>query len=292
MESVGRRRAPLNAAADGPNGMAAALRLVEVDGGVTESSFEEICRLLAPLDEGRRDEPLSDATGERESVDMDDVDQTVDERPEPPPVTRRFSEAMEFARAEHDGQVRKGTDIPYLSHLLAVAALAMEDAAADPGLVDRTEEVAIAAVLHDVVEDTIDRGRRRITVEMLAERFGDRVAHIVDGCSDATEPVAGGKKAPWKVRKEQYLEHLATADQATLCVSLADKRHNARCIVDDALAAEVDGTDFWGRFNAGPADQAWYYDELATAFERHRPGRTARELRRTVDQLRELAARA
>ena len=223
---------------------------------------------------------------------MGDEKQTGDREPNPPPVTRTFGKAMLFARSMHDGQVRKGTDIPYLSHLLAVAALAMEDAATDPDLMDRTETIAIAAVLHDVVEDTIDRGRRRVTVEQLRERFGDEVARIVENCSDVTEPDASGEKGPWSDRKQAYIDHLADADQATLCVSLADKRHNARCIVDDALAAEADGTDFWGRFNAGPDQQRWYYDELASAFERHRPGRYARELRRTVDELRDLVGRS
>ena len=211
---------------------------------------------------------------------------------DPPPVGGRFGEAVLFAIAKHDGQARKGTDIPYLSHLLAVAALAMEDAASDPELIDHTETVAIAAVLHDVVEDTIERGRCRVTVEMLANGFGDEVARIVADCSDVTEPTAAGGKAPWAERKREYINHLAEVGQASLCVSLADKRHNARCIVEDALAVEDDCTDFWGRFNAGPSDQAWYYDELATAFERHRPGRAAQGLRRTVDELRILVDRA
>ncbi len=248
----------------------------------------------APLDVGRYGYPLP-AAWEREPGEPREsgpMAPSTDQLPDPPPISGRFVEAVEYARSMHDGQVRKGTDIPYLGHLLAVAALAMEDAATDPDLVDRTEDIAIAAILHDVVEDTIDRGRRRVTVPMLRQRFGDEVASIVDGCSDATEPTADGDKGPWRDRKQAYVDHLAEADRATLCVSLADKRHNARCIVDDARAADVDGTDFWGRFNAGAADQAWYYGELASAFDRHRPGRAARELRRTVDELRNLAAHA
>ena len=96
--------------------------------------------------------------------------------PNPPPISRRFGEAMEFARSKHNGQTRKGTDIPYLGHLLAVAALAIEDAASDSALFERTEEVAIAAVLHDIVEDTFDRGEERVTVEELRGRFGWLVA--------------------------------------------------------------------------------------------------------------------
>ncbi len=220
---------------------------------------------------------------------MGDEEQTDGRKSDPPPISRRFGNAVLFARSMHDGQVRKGTDIPYLSHLLAVAALAMEDAATDPDLIDRTETIAIASVLHDVVEDTIDRGRRRVTVEQLRGRFGDEVARIVEGCSDATEPTRDGEKGPWRDRKQAYVDHLAEADPATLCVSLADKRHNARCIVEDATAALAAGDDFWGRFNAGPDDQLWYYDELAKVFSGRRPGSAADELRRTVDRLRELA---
>ena len=205
--------------------------------------------------------------------------------PNPPPISRRFGEAMEFARSKHNGQTRKGTDIPYLGHLLAVAALAIEDAASDSALFERTEEVAIAAVLHDIVEDTFDRGEERVTVEELRGRFGDEVARIVEGCSDTSEPGPDGQKEAWGIRKERYLAHLAVADAATLCVSLADKRHNARCIVDDLYAAD-DPATVWSRFNAEPEQQAWYYDSVAIAFERHRPGRRADELRRTVEELR------
>jgi len=204
--------------------------------------------------------------------------------PRPPPLSGRFGDAVEYAREKHDGQVRKDTDVPYLSHLLAVAALAIEDAASDPALVDRTEDIAIAAVLHDVVEDTFHLGPRRVTVDELRERFGDEVARIVEGCSDTTEPGPGGEKEDWEVRKQAYLDHLDEADPATLCVSLADKRHNARCIVDD-LHAAADPATFWRRFNAPPTQQRWYYDELATAFEQRRPGRHADELRRTVEEL-------
>ncbi len=200
----------------------------------------------------------------------------------PPPVSRRFGGAVLFARSMHDGQARKGTQIPYLSHLLAVTALAIEDAAVDDVLRDETETIAIAAMLHDVVEDT------RATVADVAGRFGAEVARIVASCSD-TEV---SPKPPWRPRKQAYIDHLADADQATLCVSLADKRHNARCIVEDAAAALTTGGDFWSRFNAGPADQAWYYDELAKVFSQRRPGTASAELRRTVDRLCELAAQA
>ena len=191
----------------------------------------------------------------------------------------RLTDAVGFAREMHHGAVRKGTQIPYLSHVLAVAALAIEDAASDPELHEQIEEISVAAVLHDVVEDT------PVTVHEVSEQFGEEVARIVEACSDAeTMP-----KPPWRERKEAYIEHLEEADQAVLCVSLADKRHNAHCIVNDARTI---GTDFWKRFNAGPEEQIWYYSEVTRVLAARRPGPAAEELRRTVEQLCDLAERA
>ena len=102
----------------------------------------------------------------------------------------RFAEAVSFAREKHHGMVRKGTKIPYLSHLLAVASLAIEDAASDPLLDDLFEDIAVAAVLHDVGEDT------PVEVDEVADRFGSEVARIVEACSDATSV----PKPPWRER--------------------------------------------------------------------------------------------
>ncbi len=198
-----------------------------------------------------------------------DVDEHLD-------LGQRFTDAVGFAREKHHGDVRKCTRIPYLSHLLAVASLAIEDAASDPQLDDRFEDIAMAAVLHDVVEDT------PVSVSEVADRFGPEVARIVQACSDAEST----PKPPWRERKEAYIEHLEEADQAVLCVALADKRHNARCIVNDA--AEL-GPEFWKRFNAGPDQQIWYYNAVAEVLTRRRPGPAADELRRTVDRLCDLA---
>ena len=200
---------------------------------------------------------------------MPDVDEHLD-------LGQRFTDAVGFAREKHHGDVRKCTRIPYLSHLLAVASLAIEDAASDPQLDDRFEDIAMAAVLHDVVEDT------PVSVSEVADRFGPEVARIVQACSDAEST----PKPPWRERKEAYIEHLEEADQAVLCVALADKRHNARCIVNDA--AEL-GPEFWNRFNAGPDEQIWYYTTVAEVITRRRPGPAADELRRTVDRLCDLA---
>ena len=193
-----------------------------------------------------------------------------------PHLGERFSDAVGFARDKHHGGVRRGTRVPYLSHLLAVASLAIEDAAPDPQLDDRFEDIAIAAVLHDVVEDTL------VSVAEVEARFGLEVARIVQACSDAE----GTPKPPWRERKEAYIEHLEEADQAVLCVALADKRHNSRCIVNDATEL---GPDFWDRFNAGPEEQIWYYTTVAEVLTRRRPGPAADELRLTVDRLCDLA---
>lgn len=193
-------------------------------------------------------------------------------RPEGVALTERFDRAVSLARTLHAGQRRKGTDIPYLAHLLAVAAVVLEDGG--------DEDEAIAALLHDAVEDqggapTLDRIRRL---------FGDRVAGIVNACSD-TDVVP---KPPWRERKEAYIRHLVTADQSALRVSLADKLHNAQAILYDL---REQGEELWGRFSTkSPDDQLWYYDELAKAYAERFPGPMAAELRRTVDEIAELAA--
>ena len=193
-----------------------------------------------------------------------------------PELDERFVDALSFAREKHHGFVRKGTRIPYLSHLLAVASLAIEDAASDPLLDGQFMDIAVAAVLHDVVEDT------PVSVGEVADRFGSEVARIVESCSDAE----GVPKPPWRKRKETYIRHLEDVDQAVLCVALADKRHNARCIVN---AATELGSEVWNRFNAGPKEQIWYYSKVAEVLTRRRPGLAAQELSGSVARLCDLA---
>ena len=152
--------------------------------------------------------------------------------------------------------MRKATSIPYVSHLFAVCGLVLEDGG--------TEDEAIAALLHDGPED---QGGEVVLDEVRA-RFGPEVAAIVAGLSDAL-PSAGEEKSPWRLRKEGYLRHLREASPSVLRVSLADKLHNARSILVDRRA---DGEAVWARFNAGRAEQAWYYGELLGIFERRLPG--------------------
>lgn len=184
-------------------------------------------------------------------------------------LTRRFTEAVEYARAHHEADVRKSTTIPYLSHLLAVSALVIENGGSEPQ--------AIAALLHDVVED----GGGEAALAEIADRFGSDIAAIVAGCSDTTAAV----KEDWQVRKDRYLEHLELAGPDVLLVSASDKVHNAASILADL---REHGDQTWARFNRGPQHQLWYYGALRDVFLRRLPGRLADELDRTVRDINRL----
>ena len=132
-------------------------------------------------------------------------------------LTQRYADALQLAWKLHDGHVRKGTAISYVSHLLAVSSIALEHGA--------TEDEAIAALLHDAVEDAGGKP----TLDMIQARFGQAVADVVDGCTDAYEE----PKPLWRPRKEAYLAHLATASPSVRLVSNSDKLHNARSILSD-----------------------------------------------------------
>lgn len=158
----------------------------------------------------------------------------------------RLTEAFAYARSLHTG-TRKGSAVPYLSHLMAVCALVLEHGG--------TEVQAIAALLHDAAED--EGGEARLAD--IRKRFGSQVARIVRECSDAL-PGPGEKKPDWRPRKEAYLAHLKDADEQTLLVSVADKVHNARSMLDDYRR---EGEKFWEPFNSKVADNVWYYSALA-----------------------------
>ena len=175
------------------------------------------------------------------------------------PLTERFTAALTLACLLHRTQARKGTQIPYVSHLLAVAALALEYGA--------DEDEAIAAVLHDAVEDQGGRS----TLDFINWCFGDRVAAIVQQCSDADVL----PKPPWKGRKELYLAHLEDVGPSTLLVSACDKLHNARAILADLRTV---GDAIWGRFNGGRDGTLWYYRSLIKVFRRRSPGPRGKEL--------------
>jgi (p)ppGpp synthase/HD superfamily hydrolase len=184
----------------------------------------------------------------------------------------RFLRAVAFAAGKHAGQTRKASTIPYVAHLLGVASLVLE-AGGD-------EDLAMAALLHDVVEDC---GGASMLKEV-RRRFGKRVAKIVDGCTDAdSDP-----KPPWCERKETYIRHLKRADADTRLVSAADKLNNARSILIDYR--EI-GEPVWARFNGGRDGTLWYYRTLLDEFLRHKPNRITRELKRVVEEI-ESAAQA
>ncbi|HZW04067.1 MAG TPA: HD domain-containing protein [Anaerolineaceae bacterium] len=190
-----------------------------------------------------------------------------------PYLTKRFSEAFEYAFHLHRTQVRKGTAVPYIAHLMAVAGMVIENGGG--------EDEAIAGLLHDAVEDQGGQA----TLTEVRRRFGDRVADIVWANSDTdVEP-----KPAWRPRKEAYLDHLRTAPPPVLLVSAADKLHNARAVLADYRHL---GEALWDRFNGGRDGTLWYYRELANVFAQTGPDALAAELDRVVGELETLAAPA
>jgi len=182
----------------------------------------------------------------------------------------RYSFALAYAAEVHARQRRKGTEIPYVSHLLAVSGLVLEHGG--------TEDEAIAALLHDAVED--QGGLERLAE--IREKFGERVASIVAGCTDDPNE----KKAEWRPRKERYIAHLQDAESSVRLVSCADKTHNARAIVSDLRTL---GDALFGRFNGGKEGTLWYYRSLAETFLKLGPARLAGELEQAVRAMSELA---
>lgn len=178
----------------------------------------------------------------------------------------RFLRAFLFAAEKHAGQTRKASATPYIAHLMGVASLALEFGG--------DEDAAIAALLHDVVEDC---GGAPMLKEV-RRRFGARVAKIVDGCTDSdTDP-----KPPWRERKETYIRHLKSADADTRLVSAADKLNNVRSILSDYRDV---GESIWDRFNGGREGTLWYYRALLQEFKKGKPNRLIRELELAVLEL-------
>ena len=186
-------------------------------------------------------------------------------------LTNRFEQALVYASRLHNKQIRKGSNVPYISHLLSVTALVLEDGG--------DEDEAIAALLHDAVEDQGGQATREVIFDM----FGAKVTEIVDGCSDtATTP-----KPPWLKRKQQYIDNLRGASASIRKVSLADKLHNARSILRD-LSQE--GEETWGKFKGGRGGTLWYYQTLLQLFlETDADSWMVQELKRIVEQFSVLA---
>jgi (p)ppGpp synthase/HD superfamily hydrolase len=180
-------------------------------------------------------------------------------------LSTRYDDALRYAHDLHRAQTRKGTAIPYISHLMTVSALVIEHGG--------TEDQAIGALLHDAAED---QGGEQ-TLADIRMRFGDAVAQIVHDCTDAWEE----PKPAWRPRKEAYLALLPKKSPQSLLVSLADKTHNAEAILFDYRAL---GDALWPRFNGGAEGTRWYYGALAEVFARTMPGRLSDRLTRAVKE--------
>lgn len=168
------------------------------------------------------------------------------------PLTEAYEQALLFAAGHHRKQMRKGSQIPYLSHLMSVSSLVLEHGG--------TEVAAIAGLLHDAVEDA-PAGQGPAVLAEIGQSFGAEVAAIVRACSDGLD-AAGNRSGTWAQRKTSYVEALRDKPAEALLVTAADKTHNARCIAADVRAY---GPAFWSVFNACPHQLAWYYTAVEAA---------------------------
>ena len=194
------------------------------------------------------------------------------EAPRAASLSRRFDEAFLHAHEMHRHQRRKKTERPYISHLMGVASIVLQYGG--------DEEQAIAALLHDVVEDCGGAPR----LEEIREKFGERVARLVDGCTDTDQT----PKPPWRARKESYLQRVAGEEADVLLVSAADKLYNVREILMDL---RENGPGVWERFSGRRDGSLWYYRELVKVFQKRacgageNAGARERALRPLADEL-------
>jgi (p)ppGpp synthase/HD superfamily hydrolase len=192
------------------------------------------------------------------------------------PLSNRYDGALAYAARHHRAQRRKGSQVPYLSHLMSVSALTLEHGG--------TEDQAIAGLLHDAVEDA-ETGQGPAVLREIGDRFGEPVRSMVAACSDSLNADEEGKE-PWHVRKQEYVAGLGDRSQKSdeaLLVTAADKIHNALSIARDLRAY---GTEFWSTFNACPHDLLWYYTAVRDAVGARLEGHTiVAALHRAVDEL-------
>jgi (p)ppGpp synthase/HD superfamily hydrolase len=181
-------------------------------------------------------------------------------------LSPQFEKALTYATRIHGGKLRKKTRIPFVAHILGVAAIAMEYGA--------NETEAIGALLHDAVEDC--GGAKRL--RDIERKFGKKVAKIVEGCTDTDQT----PKPPWLERKKAYVVHVRHASTPTKLVSASDKLHNVRAILMDY---RKEGEKVWSRFNRGKEGALWYYRALVNAFKGKRIRPLVQELNRTLTQL-------
>lgn len=196
-----------------------------------------------------------------------------------PILTDKFTCAVDYARILHV-ELRKGTEIPYMAHLLGVASLVMGEAGHVPFQV--TEDMIIAALLHDAVEDHGGLAR----LEDIRCNFGEDVARMVEGLSDSFEE-EGGQKQSWDERKEAYLKRLPTESPETQLISAADKLYNARTILDDYRHI---GPKVWDRFKRKRKEQLWYFQGLLSIFKSAGTNRVVEELERVATELERISA--
>lgn len=191
-------------------------------------------------------------------------------------LSDRFDEALDLAHRVHRQQTRKGTQIPYIAHVIGVASIVLEYGG--------NETEAIAALLHDALEDApADPGADHVRA-IIGERFGPDVLSIVEHCSDTTEQ----PKPPWRARKQRYIDAAEHAPLPAVKVSAADKLHNLRSLIRDYRR---EGDALWVRFNpeAGKAGTLGYHRALADIYVRRLPGPLTRDLDRALCELEELA---
>ena len=185
-----------------------------------------------------------------------------------PVISARYGEALLWAEELHRGQLRKGKQVPYISHLISVSALVWEDGG--------TEEQAIAALLHDAIEDA---GQSHASI---AERFGEAVADIVRDCTDTSDNAPPGEKEPWLLRKTRYIASLEHKPEDSLLVTAADKAHNAGDMVLDARRDPA----MWSKFNAGLEGSAWYLLRMHQQLKRQLPkSRSVERLGEAVSEI-------
>jgi GTP pyrophosphokinase len=186
-------------------------------------------------------------------------------------LSSQFEQALIYAANAHATQVRKGTATPYMAHLLGVCSIALEYGA--------NETEAIAALLHDAVEDQGGLGR----LEDIRSRFGNDVAEIVMGCTDSFQT----PKPPWEERKRAYLAHLPSASGSILLISASDKLYNAQATLRDLYRV---GNEIWKRFNVPREKTLWYYRALVNIYLQVGPARLNDELGRVVAEMERVAA--
>ncbi|MHB8135058.1 MAG: HD domain-containing protein [Anaerolineaceae bacterium] len=183
--------------------------------------------------------------------------------------------ALQLAFTLHGGDSRKSSNVPMIAHMLSVCALVIQDGGG--------EDEAIAALLHDALEDKPEQINRK----EIEDRFGKKVLEIIEVSTDTPKDYQGGPKPPWRTRKEAYLEHIRQTDASLLRVTVADKIDNARAILADYYQM---GSKVWERFNAPQEDQIWYYTASVAAYQSVGfSGFLLDELRELVERLNRLS---